>query len=691
MTDYIDNKLIRETISKYIRDQVPNFVNVDYEMFVRFMELYYEWLEQEGNLYDRIYKFKDNTDVDYSVDLFFDEFKEQYLKPFPKELYSVNREETDTFTVEEDLGGISYACACEGDSFVEFVDSNDTKTVDAYPVGSIRSSLWFVSVRISETGKKKTFQVLSTINESNEVFYTLLAGIGDFIDFDFEVSYDVDNDRVELNFTNNESNSIRVTLLRAPTFIQESPVGPSRNYMLSKEINKDTVVVVDLNGDVLVPDRDYSIANIETVCDLIGNELTINDSVNLESGDEITVRFIESKSVDERLLIKNLKRILSAKGTEKSYKLLFKLLYNEEIDINYPGQNILIASGSTWVENENTIKVSSTGAAEDFNLRTFKVYRFNTTLSIDEVIGSGSVDKVSLLNIGENEIAEFIISNIEGDILADETLVNIDGEMKPRNRIVSEYDVDGETVRLEETIKESATNVTITEPGSGYRVGTRVVIDGVIGDYAYISSVDTNGAIQKITVIQAGLGRAADSQIDLTSIGDGNAIAQAVDNVIIDRGKKWITFEGHISDLAILQDGGKNQTYSYVIQSARTLDQYKEIVKKLIHPSGLALFSEVVIRNCADWSVKEATYRVIKAATKLYSQGGTSSTSTIIQLGPRYRSFEENKFRYESYDGNNTGYTQIKDIESEVIETFENTPDKKFKFLLDSEVTVTNV
>ena len=47
--------------------------------------------------------------------------------------------------------------------------------------------------------------------------------------------------------------------------------------------------------------------------------------------------------VDKKHLAKHIKQLYRSKGSEQSYKLLFRLLYNEEIDFYYPGDDILRA------------------------------------------------------------------------------------------------------------------------------------------------------------------------------------------------------------------------------------------------------------------------------------------------------------------------------------------------------------
>ena len=52
--------------------------------------------------------------------------------------------------------------------------------------------------------------------------------------------------------------------------------------------------------------------------------------------------------IDRRLLYKNLVDFYRAKGTEDSFKFLFRALYNEDIELYYPKQDMLIASGGNY-------------------------------------------------------------------------------------------------------------------------------------------------------------------------------------------------------------------------------------------------------------------------------------------------------------------------------------------------------
>ena len=62
--------------------------------------------------------------------------------------------------------------------------------------------------------------------------------------------------------------------------------------------------------------------------------------------------------VDKEFLIKNVLPLYLAKGNEKSFKLLFRMLFNDEVDIVLPKNNILKASDGKWVI-DNVLKIET--------------------------------------------------------------------------------------------------------------------------------------------------------------------------------------------------------------------------------------------------------------------------------------------------------------------------------------------
>lgn len=71
-------------ISNFVYSQSPFFVRNDHPNFVRFIEGYYEYLEQEGKTINRAKGFRDALDVDKSIDLYTEKLYSQFLKLIPE-------------------------------------------------------------------------------------------------------------------------------------------------------------------------------------------------------------------------------------------------------------------------------------------------------------------------------------------------------------------------------------------------------------------------------------------------------------------------------------------------------------------------------------------------------------------------------------------------------------------------------
>ena len=68
--------------------QLPEFVrdNPDYSNFSLFLEAYYEWLEQQGNVTDRAKNLKNYMDVDSTTSEFMDYYTNTFLPYFPNDV-----------------------------------------------------------------------------------------------------------------------------------------------------------------------------------------------------------------------------------------------------------------------------------------------------------------------------------------------------------------------------------------------------------------------------------------------------------------------------------------------------------------------------------------------------------------------------------------------------------------------------
>ena len=72
-----------------------------------------------------------------------------------------------------------------------------------------------------------------------------------------------------------------------------------------------------------------------------------------------------------------MKQIYSAKGTEASYRLLFRLLYDKEIYIKYPSQQMLKVSDGKWIQNKTIFVEVTYGSIDSIVGQTVQVVTTN--------------------------------------------------------------------------------------------------------------------------------------------------------------------------------------------------------------------------------------------------------------------------------------------------------------------------
>ena len=75
---------------------------------------------------------------------------------------------------------------------------------------------------------------------------------------------------------------------------------------------------------------------------------------------------------DKRAFIKHFKDIHKTKGTEEAYKLLFRVIFNDDASFFYPDTVILKASDGVW-KKDYTLRVKSIDNSNIFNLINTKI------------------------------------------------------------------------------------------------------------------------------------------------------------------------------------------------------------------------------------------------------------------------------------------------------------------------------
>jgi len=109
-------------------------------------------------------------------------------------------------------------------------------------------------------------------------------------------------------------------------------------------------------------------------------------------------------NVDKAFLIKNILPLYQAKGTEKSFYFLFRLLFGEDVTISYPQNQILRTSDGKWII-ENILRTNTNLFSEyisdglqntyylpyEFDMDEIQIYINNVLLEKEVIIGSSII------------------------------------------------------------------------------------------------------------------------------------------------------------------------------------------------------------------------------------------------------------------------------------------------------------
>ena len=371
-------------------------------------------------------------------------------------------------------------------------------------------------------------------------------------------------------------------------------------------------------------------------------------------------------AMDERFLMEHIKEHYGAKGSESSYKLLFRILFGKEVSIDYPAKQMLRASDGKWNQDVSIFCKILTGNPND---PIGKMVDVVTPTKIIRVL----VDRRQYVEI-EVDRAVKVMDGVY-EYFIDRRFF---GNIAVGDRIRYRDDVNG--IYFTAEILSTTSTLEVQKPGSGFKVGGLYNIknfDGY-GSIMKVVRVDSNGGILQAQFIKYGIGYTTDFTTTLSSssgqdvagtagttiqridqpTGNGNflvnlSITDRMDGFAesgtINITDYWTTYadgayvgqvmrefgisntdatavltdpaiikcslgplakypgyyvnnDGFLDDAIYIQDSRYYQSYSYVVKIDEALDSYKTAVKNLIHPAGMAIFGEYDIRNEFDIS-----------------------------------------------------------------------------------------
>ena len=370
---------------------------------------------------------------------------------------------------------------------------------------------------------------------------------------------------------------------------------------------------------------------------------------------------------NKKALVKNIQDLYVNRGNEKSYKLLFRILFNKDVEVFYPSTQVLKASDGKWIQRNS------------FFMRT--------------LVGDGTAV------VNNNVIVESSTSKYPVLIKSRKLAFSVAGA----SSIIHEYFFDnsknipidvGNIIEYEGfkgVVVGTPVSATITSPGTGFKVGDILPLTSGQGTSSKlkVTKVNNTGGILNVQFINFGIGYTGDfynffsaslgavapTTFSFTggaaSIGDrlsgfvergtittpsyssetyfaedyqgdllsefytstsstGSSSGQPIGGVsaslglasdaavYVSIGSKvkypgyYESNDGFLSDDIYIQDQDYFQSFSYVLKIDERLDLYKKAVLDILHPAGMKLFGELALNASIDISAEiTATIRFL--------------------------------------------------------------------------------
>lgn len=367
---------------------------------------------------------------------------------------------------------------------------------------------------------------------------------------------------------------------------------------------------------------------------------------------------------DRSIVLKNIKQFYGAKGTEKSFKFLFRILFNSDSYLYYPKVDILRASDGKWIQNKT---VRLTNIVGDVKLLRAQKIRGRTTNTV------AFVERLYGINIAAATAHELILNT-----------ASITGTFEPGETVECvTTNEQGAVTIITGKISPIVSNVRVIRSGFGYSLGDTFPIQDAFGQGAIIrvSEVDESGAILECNIKEYGIGYNVNNppfQVKLLNgdhpefVSGGTSLnpAVAVVNLVLGSTTNYSGYfrnsDGQLSTNKYLHDGVFYQQYSYVTFTDRSYNEYVEVMNRVVHPIGFKHFGGLSLLSFGTATAHagdEYTY-IKQIFQKQLDAGAKSKTFKIIPiqsnksknaLGPSYESIVRDKFSYKpfiKYDAN---------------------------------------
>lgn len=245
----------------------------------------------------------------------------------------------------------------------------------------------------------------------------------------------------------------------------------------------------------------------------VNNEVDLYiDKIVAELGFDVSRPYI----IPKKELVIHLRDFYLSRGSENSFKFLFKVLFNDSVQIEYPRDRLFTLSGATYTGN---------------------FYVFTTAVDEDTPEFQKLIDAIRDLNITIRGVSSNIVSGVEDiQIVVSKNKhflkIQIDSALKnylPYEGVIIEVASDP-SIHIREYIMNTL-SIQVEQGGKGYRVGDSVTSSGCgINGVATVASLAT-GSIQALSIVSPGSGYAVGDRVVTQNTVKGHSFSAVVNSV----------------------------------------------------------------------------------------------------------------------------------------------------------------
>ena len=207
---------------------------------------------------------------------------------------------------------------------------------------------------------------------------------------------------------------------------------------------------------------------------------------------------------NERFVLSHIRDEYLAKGSEASYRLLFRLLYGKEINMEYPGRSMLRVSDGRWKQDISLFVRVDAGNPNDIvgktvdiqtSKRIFRTEVNPLTQKLTKI--TANVESAVLIDAANNIWEIFLDRNFYGTISAGDVL-----------KLGSSFQAQ---------ILPTTSRLRIQNRGEGFRPGQVFQVSSGEGTAVWfkVTTVDDNGGLLTIDIIKFALGYDTDFSITI--------------------------------------------------------------------------------------------------------------------------------------------------------------------------------